>query len=280
MPAGASRREGTGGTGGPCRGDPAGRLDATSCHVLGSLTQRGAAEPAQHGPCRDVDGTPRKEPRGRTPRPGGPRRPATHPAARTHQAGWRQEAVDPRDAPHALQALLGLDGDCAQGSAQAGRGHRHLDAGPRWPGQPLPLVRPRPARLPPRRARRHGRVPRAGPGAGAGGHEARASMGGVGGVAAGGSLQQPQGLPRQLGQVRGADVTAALSLRAAGGQDPGGRQLVEEQRREARVLGREQGTKRLVPGAQDPAPGPHPPQHRPLCHRRHSWGRCITPTDE
>lgn len=188
MPTGAAQREAAGAREDAARRDPAGRLDAASRHVLGALTQREAAERVQRGPCRDVDGTLRREPRGRTPRPGGTRRPATHPAARTHQAGWRQEAVDPRDAPHALQALLGLDGDGAQGSAQAGRGHRHLDAGPRRPGQPLPLVRPCPARLPPRRARRHGRIPRAGPGAGTGGHEARASMGGVRGVAAGGSL--------------------------------------------------------------------------------------------
>lgn len=61
-------------------------------------------------------------------------------------------------------------------------------------------------------------------------------MGGVRVLAAGGRLKQPQSLPCELGQVRGTDVTAALSLRATR------RQLVKKQSGEARVLG-EEGTK-------------------------------------
>lgn len=158
----------------------------------------------------------------------------------THQAGRGQKAVDPGDAPHALQALLGLDGDRAERPAQASRRHRHLDAGPHGPGQPLP-----PVRRPPGRARHCRSIPRAGHGAGA-------SMRGVQVLPAGGGLQQPQGLPRELVQVGGADGAAALSLRVARRQGPGHWELVEQQSREARVLGKKGQCQ--SPGARPAAP--------------------------
>lgn len=158
------------------------------------------------------------------------RSPAAHPARGTHQARRRQEAVDPGDAPHALQALLGLDGDGAQGPAQASGRHRYLDTAPSRPGRPLPLVGPHSARLPPWRAGRHGCIPRAGHGAGAPSRR-------VGVLAAGRCLEQPQGLPRELVQACGTDVAAALGLRAARRQGSRCRQLVEQQGGEARVLG-------------------------------------------
>lgn len=187
----------------------------------------------------------------------GPRRLAAHPAQRTHQARWRQEAVDPGDAPHALQALLGLDGDCAQRPPEASRGHRHLDAGPRRPGRSPPPVWPRAARLSPGRAGTGWHIPWAGGGACTGGREARASVRGVRVLVAGGCLERPQRLPRELVQVRGTDGAAALGLGAAPRRGPGRRQLVEEQGGEARVLG-EQGHRWSVPGART-QPGSSPP---------------------
>ena len=50
----------------------------------------------------------------------------------THRARLREEVVDARDAPHALQVLLGLNGDRAHGAGQLPSSHGHLDAG-LWP---------------------------------------------------------------------------------------------------------------------------------------------------
>ena len=84
---------------------------------------------------------------------------------------------------------------------------------------------------------------------------------GIGVLPAGGRLQQPQGLPGELVQVGGTDVTSALALRAACGQGARRRELVEKQRGEARVLG-EQGTEAVrarTPGHWDPpCTPPHP----------------------
>lgn len=55
--------------------------------------------------------------------------------AGTHQAGCGKEAVRTGHATQALQALRSLKGDCAQGSPEACRHHRHLHTGPGGPGQ-------------------------------------------------------------------------------------------------------------------------------------------------
>lgn len=47
---------------------------------------------------------------------------------KTYRSRLRQEVVDPGDAPHALEVLLCLNGDSAQGSTELPSCHRHLDA--------------------------------------------------------------------------------------------------------------------------------------------------------
>ena len=119
-------------------------------HLMCAVGRSGAS-PNTHSPPALTETTPRGPHSHLGTQPGGvqpclvSRGPPAHRTQGTHQARWRQEAVDPGDAPHALQALLGLDGDRAQGPAQASGRHRHLDAGPGRPGQPLPPVGPRPA---------------------------------------------------------------------------------------------------------------------------------------
>lgn len=72
-------------------------------------------------------------------------------------------------------------------------------------------------------------------------------------LAASRGLEQPQGLPRELVQVGGTDVAAALGLGAVGRQSPRRRELVQEQSGEARVLGK----KGQVVRAGAPGPGTH-----------------------
>lgn len=58
----------------------------------------------------------------------------------------------------------------------------------------------------------------------------------IGVLTAGRGLKQAQGLPRELVQVGGADIAAALGLRTARWQDSGCRELIKKQSREARIL--------------------------------------------
>lgn len=176
-----------------------------------------------------MDRNPRRKPSSE----GGGQQPPTTEKG-THQARRREEAVDPRDAPHALQALLSLDGDRAQRPSKTRRCHRHLDTGPGGPGQPLGPVWPGSAWLPPCRTCWSWRVPRAG--RGAGGCDVRASVGDVEVLVAGRGLQQVHGLPCELLQVCGADVTAVLGLWATGWQGPRCWELVKKQGGEARIL--------------------------------------------
>lgn len=127
-----------------------------------------------------------------------------------------------------------------------------LDTGPDGPGQPLPPVRPTPVGLHPSRATPLRSIPQAGGSVGAG-REAGASVGGIGVLAAGGRLEQLQGLPRELGQVRGTDITAALSLRAT-------RRDRCPKRAEGRGSWGNKRRRRSGPGA---GPSPMPPQQPP-----------------
>lgn len=48
---------------------------------------------------------------------------------KTYWFRLREEVVDPGDAPHALEVLLCLDGDGADGSSELPSCHCHLDTG-------------------------------------------------------------------------------------------------------------------------------------------------------
>ena len=122
----------------------------------------------------------------------------------THRAWLREEVVDVGDAPHALQVLLGLDGDRAHRPRQLTPAHRHLDAG-LWA----------------RRQRRDGR----GRGIGRGGGGLRPGQpplplpGGQGGAGVG--LGLGFGGWFSIASGRGDGDPGGLSQEAAGGQRSG-----------------------------------------------------------
>lgn len=150
---------------------------------------------------------------------------------KTYHFGWRQEVVYPGDAPHALQVLLRLDGNSAEGSAHLTSRHRHLDAR-LGHGRDLGALQPGrgPAPLHQGQRRAGGRLAfgellradaggrpsesnwlrqEGGGGSGGGGGRCRH----VGAEGEDGSVQRPQGLLPQLVERRGAHLaTAATSL--------------------------------------------------------------------